>query len=183
MPEMHAMRADALTGVVAEEGLGRGEPDELDAFFLGVAGPRAASPACSRGRGDRGSSPRRRPGAPRCARNPSPYRRRRSRRRACRRRPGRRCRNRHTRRQAPAVRGDEVVQGRHDACRARCPGRRVARLVDAGGDQQRVVAPRSSARLASRPTSRVEVEAGCRRRARSLRGAHDSFSSLKLGMP
>ena len=73
------------TVAVAVEGVGRGQPDELDALLLGIAAPRAASPACWRGRGDRGSVTEPRPGGRRCARSPSRCRRRRSRRRACRR--------------------------------------------------------------------------------------------------
>ena len=55
--EMHAHGAHAGDRVVAEERFGRGQPDELDAFLLGVLHLAHASPACWRGRGGRGISP------------------------------------------------------------------------------------------------------------------------------
>src|SRR5438552_18853507 len=36
-PQMHAVSAHLLDAALAEERLGRGEPDELDALLLGVA--------------------------------------------------------------------------------------------------------------------------------------------------
>ena len=82
--------------------------------------PRAPSPACWPGRAGRGRSPTPRPGAPRCARSPSRCRRRRPRRRACPRRSARRRRTPGTASPRPLrLRGDQVVQRRHDARRAR----------------------------------------------------------------
>ena len=89
-----------------------------------------ASPACWRGRGDRGTSPISRPGARRCARSPSRCRRRRSRRRACPRASSAPAVElRHRVAEALAVGGDQIVERRHDAVRGRRPGRRCSRAL------------------------------------------------------
>ena len=183
---MRAARTPVTTVVLAEEGLGRGQPDELDAFLLGVASPRAASPACWPGRGGRGTSPT-------CA----PWRTA-------------------VRTQSMAVspppitttclpsassappsksgtasprplrlRGGEIVERRDDAAeadagrrRCRAPCRRRWRSAPRRG------AARSSASVASRPTSQFEMEVRpAARPAASPRRSTTSFSSLKLGMP
>ena len=100
-PGACARRARAFTLVVAQEGLGRRLPDELDALLLGVAHLAHRARHVGAVAPVEAAAPRRRPGAPRCARSPSRCRRRRSPRPACRRHPARRSRTPARRRPGP----------------------------------------------------------------------------------
>ena len=188
MPRWMRTERTWLHLLLAEERLRRGEPEEFDAFLLGVlhlalrarhVGAVAAIEALHRLRP---------PGAPRCARSPSPRcRRRRSPRRACLWHRARPSRKSGTASPSPLrLEAVEIVERRRDAgagrrrgrrCRAPCR-RRSPSARRRGGSAARPARDVAADLAVEMEGDRLGISAAASRGA-----ARSPSSSLKLGMP